>query len=402
MGDNPNSIQIRLFFYTVPAMVVYMFGFPAFIMCVLRKNNESIREDQILRAHELGDVESENPYSLNTRRKYDQIYYHFKPGKTYWMVCIILRKFFIALIGVLLQENSGFQLSITMLLMFVCYLAQQRHRPYMSSMERNQVIANHNAKVQDGSSIHQKIASHIHSAKINKEKRLQRENVRSKRKRMKDSSFNTKRSVRKLHTMSLDSHLQLARVHKRMRVREYFFDYNTVESFLLACSILVCLAGIMIESGDFTYPDGTDKPHLAWQRDLIGFLVTVLVCFSMLYYLIVFSSELGLHVPVCLLRALGNSKGLLEGLGDSDESGDGIELSVNPIHGNEALLKDSEKFKTLAMNQAELQNVLLAKLRDAQFSSPFYASRTTSRNKAPPKKKIKKHEFSNELVRERS
>merc|ERR1711871_1313136 len=360
MGDNPNSIQIRLFFYTVPAMVVYMFGFPAFIMCVLRKNNESIREDQILRAHELGDVESENPYSYNIRKMYDQIYYHFKPGKTYWMVCIILRKFFIALIGVLLQENAGFQLSITMLLMFVCYLAQQRHRPYMSTMERQQVIANHNAKVKEGSKDHQIIATHIYSAKLNKEKRLKRENVRSKRKRMKNTSLDGRKSASKhFNSNSLDSHLQFARMHKSLRIKEYFFDYNTVESFLLACSILVCLSGIMIESGDFTYPDGKDKPHLVWQRDLIGILVSFLVFFSMFYYIVVFLSELGLNVPVWLLRTLGNGRGVSDSAGAVDNGEDSIELSVNPLHGNKQAKKDVEKFKQLASNQAELQDVLL-------------------------------------------
>ena len=57
---------------------------------------------------------------------------------------------------------------------------------------------------------------------------------------MKATSFNgRKNSERKyVNSNSLDSHLQRARVHKSLRIKAYFFDYNTVESFLLACSIL--------------------------------------------------------------------------------------------------------------------------------------------------------------------
>ena len=101
-----DSIQIRLFYLSLPAMLVYMVGYPLFIFLVLRGNKLSIKEDQILRAHNLGNTESENPFTYQTRLKYHRIYYHFKPGKTYWMIYIILRKFWIALVGVLFRTNQ--------------------------------------------------------------------------------------------------------------------------------------------------------------------------------------------------------------------------------------------------------------------------------------------------------
>ena len=79
------------------------------------------------------------------------------------MIYIILRKFWIALVGVLFRSNPGYQLSITMLLLFFCYVMQQKHRPYMSTVERKKVVADHMAKVKEGNSIHVQIASHIKS-----------------------------------------------------------------------------------------------------------------------------------------------------------------------------------------------------------------------------------------------
>merc|ERR1711871_1453206 len=267
--DDPNSIQLRLFYLTIPGIFLYMVGFPAYLLFVLKRNKKQIKEDQILRAHGLGDAESENPYSFVTRQKYHRIYYHFKPGKTYWMVYIVFRKFTIALVGVLFRENPGFQLSITMLLLFVCYLAQQKHRPYMSSMERKKVVAAHNAKVKMGNALYRTIAEHIQSAKANKAKRLKRESVRRRRaehkrqaKLLTGGTANSNSYRIKSAGVSLDIKLQEARRYKRSSNHGYFFDYNTVESFLLACAILVCLAGTMIESGDFTYPDGKDKTDI--------------------------------------------------------------------------------------------------------------------------------------------
>jgi len=176
----------------------------------------------------------------------------------------------------------------------------------------------------------------------------------------------------------------------------YFFDYNTVESFLLACAILVCLAGTMIESGNFTNTDGTDKTDIVWQRDLIGFLVTFLVLFSMVYYGVVFASELGIKVPKWLLRALANKRNITD-VGQtftrrSDVVG-GIELSVNPLHGNKEKAMEIEKYKDLAESQANAQVMLLEKLRAAQLQKGSGEKVKRRADVSRPKKKKKKQQF---------
>ena len=74
-------------------------------------------------------------------------YYHFKPGKIYWIVYIILRKFAIAFIGLMFRANPGFQLALCLLVLFTCYILQVKNRPYMSNSERDEVVREHEAKV---------------------------------------------------------------------------------------------------------------------------------------------------------------------------------------------------------------------------------------------------------------
>jgi len=72
--------------------------------------------------------------------------------------------------------------------------------------------------------------------------------------------------------------------------RRYFFDYNTVEMVLLLCAVLICLSGIMFESGRFE-----DQASLLYQRDIIAYIAIIVVVMSLVYYIIVFLSELGVN-----------------------------------------------------------------------------------------------------------
>ena len=74
-------------------------------------------------------------------------YYHFKPGKVYWIVIIILRKLAIASMGLLLRSNVSFQLAVCLLIMFVCFVLQTRYQPYMSTSQRESEKKAHLEKV---------------------------------------------------------------------------------------------------------------------------------------------------------------------------------------------------------------------------------------------------------------
>ena len=70
----------------------------------------------------------------------------FKPGKTYWLLYILTRRAGIATCGLIFRTNPGFMLAGVLLILFVCYMVQVKHQPYMSTSQRALVLAEHKIK----------------------------------------------------------------------------------------------------------------------------------------------------------------------------------------------------------------------------------------------------------------
>ena len=88
------------------------------------------------------------------------------------------------------------------------------------------------------------------------------------------------------------------------RVSDYYFDYNTVEQVLIACSIFLSLVAIMFESGQFYQINpqtGMKEPRNdptteAFYTAVLVMGGTVLIG-SLVYYAVVFMAEVIGHVP---------------------------------------------------------------------------------------------------------
>ena len=77
-------------------------------MVLLMKNKTAIKLDQLLRAYDLGDTEGDSSDATwSVRIKYHQLYYHYKPGKIYWLLWIIYRKVAIAVVATYFYSNPG-------------------------------------------------------------------------------------------------------------------------------------------------------------------------------------------------------------------------------------------------------------------------------------------------------
>lgn len=114
-------------------------------------------------------------------------------------------------------------------------------------------------------------------------------------------------------------------------IKHHYFNFNTVEKTLLACSIFVCMAGVMFESERY---QGETTNRSEWERELITYIVIIVVTVSLLYYAVVFASEI-CGVPVWMLKMCASRKQahelhLEEGFNDDINGGD-FELSANPI-----------------------------------------------------------------------
>jgi len=314
-GD-PDHLQYRLVLPAVLALLIITLGFPLYVIYVVKKHHTLVKEDQILRAYEIGDTPNENPDAFHIRIQYHKMYYHFKPGKVYWIVIIIFRKTLIAFAALVFRSNPGFQLAFVLLVLFLSYILQVQNQPFMSTVQRNETIRIHKHKTYvEKNQVHISIQAKIDAAISFVRKRDKRESVKGRKVRY-----------------GADGHMISHRA-RGGKSREYFWDYNTVEQVLLACLIFICLSGIMFESDRFQ-SGGTTA--FLWQRDLITWLVIFVLLFSMIYYTIVLISEIFGYVPKCFKKLVKQG---YKAKRTSEHGDDVLDLVVNPLMAKNNLLQ---------------------------------------------------------------
>ena len=304
---------------TLPALIsllCYTVGFPLFLFWLLRCGNRKqlLKEDQILRASGLGDSTATNPRAFHIRVRYHKMYYYYKPGKSYWMLVILARKVAIAFCSLIFRTNPGFMLASIVLILFIAFSLQTRHSPFMSSSQKQLVLAEHAIKAEAGDHLHLRIRSdieHVH------------EHVKHRQKAISD-----KRQKMRFSTLSM----KVEGGRNKSRVEKFMFDYNTVEQFLLFCAIIVCIAGIMFESDRFQEASG-GKLRYAWQRDMVTFVVIFIVFQSFVYLAVVIYNEITGSLPVCFVCCGKNKEDALLKAAKTiqDKKDDEIEMNVvNP------------------------------------------------------------------------
>ena len=58
------------------------------------------------------------------RKRFQKLYYHFRPDTFFWMFSIIVRKFGIAFTALMFRKNAVFQMAFALLIMFAAYVLQ--------------------------------------------------------------------------------------------------------------------------------------------------------------------------------------------------------------------------------------------------------------------------------------
>jgi hypothetical protein len=262
------SWQVFLFPFGVATLATYTFALPAVALWWLRKNRNAIKTDQILRAQDLGDDRLSNPRFYDFRQMWQKLYYHYLPGKWYWEFIITTRKMFIAGTSLAFRQVPAYQLAIALLVLFTAYVMHVKHQPYMSHSTRPAVVEEHLKKALTDP-LHAKIEADMRDAA--------RKNFRARKRANVFDAANTNKNKNSA----------------AVAVMMHFFDSNTVEAVLLACCVLISLAGIMLESKRF---DGDNWYIPQVQHEYLGISVgclTILI-FSFVYFFSVFSLEMSL------------------------------------------------------------------------------------------------------------
>jgi len=249
----------------------------------------------------------------------------------------------------LFRRNVSFMLSCCLLLLFMCYVLQVRHRPYMSSIEKDSVKEEHRLKAHEAElQLHENNMDDIDKdlfmhLQMNRAITQLQENLEKKR---------NKQRNKVVRSLSMAAARQ-----KTTATKDYYFDYNTVEQVLIACAIFLCLIAIMFESGQFYITDPETGLQILNEEDseVKGFYSAVLafggivLIGSLVYYGIVFMAEVVGHVPG-FLRKLCASKKSRQMKKNEDEEDDlddeGFEMVQNNMYANP--LADLEKAKAEA------------------------------------------------------
>ncbi len=196
----------------------------------------------------------------------NRMYYHFRPDYYYWILVILSRKLLIAITALMFNKNPAFQMSFALLVLFVCYALQVRNTPYMSMSEREEVLREHRRLALEGHKVHSLLAATI---------------------------ADVKRAGRRIGAVaSMDQ--QKERLDNA--AVSFFWNYNTVESVLLFCAVLVNLAGVMFESGRF------DSGLYDDQQRFLTWIVVLIIVISVVYFVVVLVSEVYLMINAASLR----------------------------------------------------------------------------------------------------
>ena len=314
----PGGLQESLVPATVAFLAVYTFGFPLYVFCIVWGHRAKILEDQYLRANRLGDRRETNPRAYDVRKRYQLMYMYFKPRYSFWMLCILGRKFGVAFAALMFRGNPSFQLAVILLVLFVSFTAQVSLRPYMSPGEFPVVVKELNDKTKLAEENPEKYGVYRELfRKVGELMRIQTELVRKE-----------KMIRHKMGAGFWEESKDAAREHDKRSVTEkYFFDLNAVEAILLGATIIISLAGIMFQSGQYQ-----SRPDLAWQGNLVIILVFIVLFGSLGYFCLVFINELwpflfAKYCGRCFLRYQGEDT--QEGKEKMDENE--MILNANPL-----------------------------------------------------------------------
>lgn len=298
------GIHLKLFPFAVVSFIVYSIGYPFFVFFTLSRNRVLVMEDQLLRAMRRGTNRRTNPNCWEFRKKFSKIYYQFKPKFWYWMVVIILRKFLLAVVGLLFRQYPTFQLASVMMVLFVNYAFQVRNRPYMSAFEMQHVVDEYAKHV----------AHETRLAKARGEKYVQPAHLRIVDEGHSNASLAAWTpgsgrsdpvggggavrapaggSARRRNEVSIipprPRQPQPQSQQQKQNMVEYLWDHNTVESTLLFSACLVLLNGVMFESGQLGNSiDGFNNIS----AQLLSAWTMLLIFASAVYFLVVLVTEL--------------------------------------------------------------------------------------------------------------
>ena len=280
----------------VLALLVFSCGYPFILARQLWRNRELVMEDQLLRAKGVGDDRLSNPHALDLRLTWGRTYYQFKPDYPLWALAIIARKFCIALTSIIFNRSVNFQMAACLLIMFLAYAAQVQTRPYMSPGDADAVVRSNEARATDGDLQQQRLRANI-AGIISRGRKTARKNVLAPSGRINANAL-------------------------AAAVRDYAFNFNTVEATMIFCIVIVCLMALMYQSSAGTAYNTAAQTSITW-------VLMCTVVFAIVYFVAALAVEVA-NTQVCSKPAAAAAKRLTAPQLNVAPSGP-VDSQMNPL-----------------------------------------------------------------------
>jgi hypothetical protein len=251
----------------------------------------------------LGDTRVTNPRAFWLRQTFRRMYYKFKPMKTYWILVVLWRKGAIALTSLLFIHNVTFQLALALLVLFVAYMLQVLHTPFMGDAEMPDIVDYY--------------ATNIRKA-------------RARGEQFRGISLEKVKRPRFKQTTRLGESASEARARLLKGAADFVYNYNTLEATLLASAVFVCLSGIMFESA------GTGVKFEA-HKQILTFMVLLTIALSITYGVTVFLHDMFTAMEIdpcskCRKKKSGEASKRSKGdMAAADQTANMPQLMQNPM-----------------------------------------------------------------------
>ena len=283
------GVQMQLVGPAACFFALYSMGFPAVVGALLYKNRLKCKEDQLLRAKRTGTSRATNPNCWDFRKKYHKIYEMYKPQYYFWAAMIMGRKLLIACAGLMFRRSPVFLLAFSLLTLFVSYACQVRCQPFMHDAE---------------------YASVVEAAEREADRAAKRFGNREV-----DLSGGHRPSMKGTKKVQLGSERSAEDLEENaLGFRQSIYNYNTIESTLLFCAILIVLSGLMFTSDAI-------KPDSNWERGLLLW-TTVILLFSICFFFAVVGTEIAVGLGIWDHATAKKKLGIKEEEESSDSDSD--------------------------------------------------------------------------------
>lgn len=312
----------------------YVIGYPALLARILYPvtTRSLILDDQLLRVQGKGGYEEGLSPRLEQiamcRTRLGLVYYRFMPDVPFWIVVVVLRKMMLAITTSLFNSSASFQLAILLLILFISLVLQMRNLPYSSPATYNSTLTRW------------------------ADRKLVLDDEEKACTKIRDQAM--VRARRKIVNMGAMDYVPHSLAEK---AATFFFEYNTVEGFLLSCSVLICLFGTMLDS------EYLDNGKHSYYRSILVIMTILVITCSMTYFLIVVWHEIiSVLFPALKLRCVDTfSDGVKKDRRDSsaDDLDANMEMNdTNPTFNKAIVSSDDHSYMTVE-EQLKMRGLLL-------------------------------------------